>query len=131
MKYTAHVYAKALAEVIADSSKKGGEADSAKIVRNFLALVRRNGDESHLRKIIEEAARFARGKAGIRKVTVAAARTLSAAQEKEIAKFLTSGDVVERTIDPALVAGIRIIVNDEAQFDGSLRGKLDKVFKNI
>ena len=131
MKYPAHIYAEALAEVIGDNTKKLSEQASAAIVRNFLELVRRNGDESHLRKILEEAARFARGKAGIRKVSVESARALSAAQEREIAKFLTAGDVVERTIDPALVAGIRIILNDEMQFDGSLRGKLDNVFRNI
>ncbi len=131
MKYPAHIYAKALSEVIGDTSKKTTEKEAAAIVKNFLELVRRNGDESHLRKILEEAARFARGKAGIRKVSVESARALNAAQEKEVKTFLTAGDVVERTIDPALIAGIRIIVNDEMQFDGSLRGKLDKVFRNI
>lgn len=124
MKYPAHIYAKALAEVINDK-------DSAKIVKNFLELVRKNGDEMHLRKILEEAARFARGKAGIRKVSVESARTLSPAQEKEIAKFLRSGDVVEHTIDSELIAGVRLVVNDEMQFDGSLRGKLDNVFRNM
>lgn len=131
MKYPAHIYAKALAEVIGDSSKKSDEKEDAVIVRNFLALVRRNGDEAHLRKILEEAARFARGKAGIRKVSVESARALSNAQEKQIASFLKAGDVVEHAIDPTLIAGIRIILNDEMQFDGSLRGKLDKVFRNI
>ena len=124
MKYPAHIYAKALAEVINDK-------DSAKIVKNFLEFVRKNGDEMHLRKILEEAARFARGKAGIRKVSVESARTLSPAQEKEMAKFLRSGDVVEHTIDSELIAGVRLVVNDEMQFDGSLRGKLDNVFRNM
>jgi F0F1-type ATP synthase delta subunit len=131
MKYSAHIYAKALAEVIVDASKKGNEKESAVIVKNFLELVRRNGDEVHLRKILEEAARFARGAAGVRKVSVESARKLNAAQEKEVAKFLKADDVVEYTIDPAIIAGIRLVVNDEMQFDGSLRGKLDKVFKNI
>jgi F0F1-type ATP synthase delta subunit len=131
MKYPAHIYAKALAEVIGNSSKESNAKESATIVKNFLALVRRNGDEAHLRAIVEEAARFARGKAGIRKVSVESARALTAAQEKEVGKFLKTGDVVERTIDPELIAGIRIVLNDEMQFDGSLRGKLDKVFRNI
>ncbi|HVM77276.1 MAG TPA: F0F1 ATP synthase subunit delta [Candidatus Paceibacterota bacterium] len=130
MKYPTHTYAKALAEVII-ASKKQGEKDSDKIVKNFLELVRRNGDEVHLHKILEEAGRFARGAGGIRKVSIESARPLNAAQEKEIAKFLTADDIVERTIDPALIAGIRLVVNDEMQFDGSLRGKLDNVFKNI
>lgn len=128
MRYPTHIYAKALAEVIADTYKKDGEKDSAKIVKNFLELVRRNGDEVHLRKILEEAARFARGAAGIRKVSVESARALTAAQEKEIAKFLKKDDVVERAIDPSIIAGVRLIVDDEMQFDGSLKGKLDALF---
>lgn len=128
MKYPAHIYAKALAEVIADSSKKPNEKESAKIVKNFLELVERNGDGMHLRKILEEAARFARGAAGIRKVSVESARALNTAQEREIAKFLKSDDVVEYELDPELIAGIRLVIDDEMQFDGSLRGKLDKIF---
>ena len=56
--------------------------DSAKIVKNFLELVRRNGNEVHLRKILEEAARFARGASGIRKVTVSSARPSPARRKR-------------------------------------------------
>jgi len=38
-----------------------------------------------------------------------------------------AGDVVEARIDPDLIAGIKITVNDEMQFDGSLKSKLNKV----
>jgi F0F1-type ATP synthase delta subunit len=34
--------------------------------------------------------------------------------------------VVEERIDPELIAGIRIILNDELQFDGSLKHKLNR-----
>jgi len=127
MKYPSHIYAHALAEVVADPKAR----NSDEIVARFIAIVQRNGDMPHLRKIVEEAARFARGKGGIRKVTIESARMLTAKQEKEVAHFLTAGDVTERKIDPSLIAGIRLIVDDEMQFDGSLRGKLDNVFRNI
>ena len=58
MKYPAHIYAKALVEVLAVSDGSKAKEDVA--AENFLALVRKNGDEGHLRKILEEAARFAR-----------------------------------------------------------------------
>jgi F0F1-type ATP synthase delta subunit len=124
MKYAPHVYAKALAEVTL-AAKKGEEA---KVVSRFLALVRKNGDEVHLRKIVEEAARFVRGAQSIRKVTVGIARPLTTAQKKLLKEFIDEGDVVEERIDPALVAGLRLIVDDEMQFDGTLKGKLDKMF---
>ncbi|HEX4103979.1 MAG TPA: F0F1 ATP synthase subunit delta [Candidatus Paceibacterota bacterium] len=124
MKYPTHIYAKALAEVIV-TAKKGEEA---KVAANFIALVRKGGDEVHLRKIVEEAARFVRGKSGVRKVTIGMARTLTAGQMKTVKSFLKAGDVVEERIDPALIAGIRITLDDELQMDGSLKGKLDKIF---
>jgi len=127
MKYPARIYAKALAEVIADARQRS-PAEQDVIVRNFIALVRKNGDEPHIRKLTEEAARMARGKSGVRKVTIASARPLGAAQKGVVQKFVKAGDIVEEAIDPELVAGVKIILNDELQFDGSLKGKLDKLF---
>src|SRR5882672_82795 len=127
MKHSSHMYAKALAEVVAFAKP----LDGTKIVKNFLALIRKNGDEAHLGKIVEEAARLARARKGIRKVSVESARPLTAAQEKIVAKFLKADDVVDHKIDLSLIAGVRLVLNDEMQFDGSLRGKLDQVFRNI
>ena len=130
MKYPAHIYAKALVGVLSDQ-KTPGTAHDAEIAKNFLALVKKNGDESHLEKILEEAARFARGKSGVQKITITSARELSSAQIKMMQQFVKPGDIVEHRIDPGLIAGIRITVNDEMQFDGSLRNKLNKALGTV
>ncbi len=127
MKYPAHIYAKALAEVIV-AVKGGSNAVQDAIVRRFIALVRKNGDEAHLRKLVEEAARFVRGKSGVRKMTIETARSLPAAQKQALQALTKPGDVIEEKIDPELVAGVKVLINDELQFDGSLKGKLDKLF---
>jgi F0F1-type ATP synthase delta subunit len=121
MKYSAHMYAKALVEVLGDPKSR-----DAAIEKNFLALIKRNGDEGQLKKILEEASRFARGKSGVRQVTIESARELAPAQKNAIKHFIKAGDVVEERIDPELIAGIKITVNDEMQFDGSLKNKLNK-----
>jgi F0F1-type ATP synthase delta subunit len=126
MKYPVKIYAEALAQ----STAAVAPADEAAIAKNFLELVNRNGDGPHLGKIIEEAARILRGKLGIRKVSFESARPMSPAQKKEMHAFAGPCDIVEERIDPSLVAGVRIIVDDERQFDGSLKGKLDKLFGN-
>lgn len=126
MKYPAHIYAKALVGVL-DDQKTSGMAHDAEIAQNFLALVKKNGDESHLEKILEEAARFARGKSGVQKITITSARALSPLQEKTMEQLIKPGDIVNRQIDPGLIAGIRITINDEMQFDGSLKKKLNTV----
>lgn len=126
MRYAPHLYAKALAGAIMAPG-----ADGSTIVRNFMALLARNGDEKQARKILEEASRFARGAEGLRKVTIETARSLSTEQRRELTAFLKTTDVVEEEIIPELVAGARVFVNDEELFDGSLKGKLDALFKNI
>lgn len=125
MKYSAHIYAKALVEVLSDE-EKGSAKDQDRIAKNFIALVRKNGDEGHLRKILEEAAIMARGKSGIRQVTIESARVLSSSQKSALAHFMRPSDVIDERIDPELIAGVKITVNDELQFDGSLRNKLNK-----
>lgn len=127
MKYAPHVYAKALVGVLSVPEGSAGRQTDAAIARNFLELVRKNGDEPHLIKILEEASRFARGKSGVRKVTLESARPLKPPQRAALEGFLKPGDVVEERVDPELVAGIKIVVNDEMQFDGSLKSKLSRM----
>lgn len=125
MKYSTHLYAKALIEVLSDAQTKGvSEKDEARLADNFIALVRRHGDEMHLKNILEEASRLARGRGGLRRVILESARPLTSSQKNEAAKFLRNDDVVVEKVDPSLIAGIKITVNDERQFDGSLRNKL-------
>jgi len=119
------MYAKALVEVLSDPKANGESA-----AKHFLALVKKNNDEGHLKKILEEASRFARSKSGVRKVTVESARELNTKQKEAVKKFIKAGDVVVERIDPELIAGIRIILNDELQFDGSLKNKLNKALGN-
>jgi F0F1-type ATP synthase delta subunit len=127
MKYPSSIYAKALAEVIAD--KRITDSDS--VVRNVLALVERNGDGAHLGEILADAAKFARRNEGVREVVLESARPMSDAQRKALTALVDARDVVREVIDPGLVAGVRIVVDDERQYDGSLKGKLDKLFGGV
>jgi len=120
MKYPANTYAQALVEAIV-----APKADPAKIQKNFLAIIRKNGDEGRLKAILESAERLLGKKTGDRKVIVESARPLTGSVKSLFGNFLRSSDSVETKIHPELVAGVRITVNDELQFDGSLKGKLD------
>lgn len=127
MKYSVHDYSKALAAAASEP-----KANAATIEKNFLALVRRNGDEGRLKKILDESGRLMRSRAGVnapgRDVLIESARPLGKSQEALIKNLLKSGDVVRRRTDPGLVAGVKITVNDEMQFDGTLAAKLDSLF---
>ena len=123
MKYSVNAYAKALAEAALD-----GKAHAPEVIKNFLALVRKNGDEAHMRSIIAAAERFMWKKSALRKVTVESARKLKQPVHALFREIIGSNDVVEERINAALVAGVRITINEEMQLDGSLRGTLDKLF---
>jgi len=125
MKYPVNTYAKALAE--ASASPK---ADGAKIVRNFLAIVRKNGDEAHLRAILRAAEQLVARKTTARKITVESARKLMKPAHTILKDIIRANDVVEERINPELVAGLKIIINEELQFDGSLKGRLDKMLSS-
>src|SRR2546422_280617 len=101
MKHQTLIYAKALAEAALDPKAKSDE-----VVKNFMALLRRNGDESHARKIVEEAARISRRTSGLRKVIVESARPLSKKQKDALTGILKKDDDVGEKINPDLIAGI-------------------------
>ncbi len=67
MKYAPIIYAKALADVV---SRKLSPAESAKILKNFLAVVEKNGDLRNLKKIVAHAEKIIRERTGSRKIVV-------------------------------------------------------------
>jgi F0F1-type ATP synthase delta subunit len=124
MKYALKNYGQALAEaILEDRNSQQGD-----VARNFMKMLGKNGDEVHAEKILREAERILRKADGIRSVVFESARPLGAAQERSLGAFSKPGDVVSRRIDPRLIAGVRVLIDDEREFDGSLKGKLDKLF---
>jgi F0F1-type ATP synthase delta subunit len=125
MRYSTNTYAKAFVEALV--AAKGAESEEV-MAKNFLALVRRGGDEARLPKILDEADRMMRIRSKTRRLVVESARGLDANAKSLVAAIARSGDAIVEKIDPALIAGIKITANDEMQFDASLRRKLDNVF---
>lgn len=117
MKYSPKLYAQALI------AAKGN-----KVISNFLDLLRRNRDEKKLPQIITEAENLLLLKSGKRKVIIESARPLNDNQKKLLQKILKPGDVLEEKISPELIAGVKITINGELQFDGTLARKLKKMF---
>ena len=124
MRYSINQYAKALTTAILEA-RPGKELA---IQKNFQELLHRNGDEARAKKILDLAGRLLRAKQGIREVVFESGRKLGVAHKKELSKFLKPDDQAVSRVDPGLIAGVRVIIDDEYEFDGSLRGKLDKIF---
>ena len=121
----AKLYAKALAEIIL---QKHTPAEEKKIVDNFLKLLEKSGMEKKAKEIIVLAEDFILRKQGNSKITFETARKASVSQKKLLQSIAKEGDIVNERISPELIAGVRIIINNEKQFDGSLQRKIQRIF---
>ena len=126
MKYPVRAYARALAEAAAGTLSP---AEEKKIISNFLGLVRRNGDTHGLPQMLSAAGKLLREKDGRRKVVIESARPFAGLSAR-FRGLLRKTDEVEERLEPALIAGVRITVDDEMRFDGGLRRKIDLLFRN-
>ena len=132
------LYAKALAELIwerpaftkastfakATADKSAGEE---KIVNNFVKFLVNKGYEGKSKEILDLAENLLLAKQGKRKITFETARNITSNQKKMIDSFVNKGDIVKEKINPELIAGIKIIINDSKQFDASMQLKLQKI----
>jgi F0F1-type ATP synthase delta subunit len=80
-----------------------------------------------LKKIYEQAEKIIREKTGKRKLVVEVARKAKGL-DAAVRKIAKKSDIVEEKINPDLIAGIKITINDEMQFDGSMSRKIKKLF---
>ncbi len=124
MKYPPQIYARAFGGAISDSSA-GKKANV--LVKSFLDLIKKNNDQHLLKKIYEQAEKMVREKAGKRKVVIETARPIKNPNSM-VKKISQKGDIVEEKINSDLIAGMKIILNDEMQFDGSMQKKIKRLF---
>ncbi|MFA6190288.1 MAG: F0F1 ATP synthase subunit delta [Candidatus Staskawiczbacteria bacterium] len=120
------LYAKALAEIL---SKKGGVSatEEKKIVNNFVKFLEKNGQIGRSKEILELAENLLLAKQGKRKITFETARAITTSQKKVLEKVINKGDIVKEKINPQLIAGIKIIINNSQQFDASMQSKLNNI----
>lgn len=124
MKYDPRNYGQALAAVAAGrlSSEKEKE-----ILRNFIKAVMDRGGIRQWPKILAASEKALREKEGLRKVFVESARPINDVRSK-LSGFIQKEDIIEEKVDPEIVAGIKITLDDNRQFDGSLSKKLNTLF---
>ena len=123
MKYKPKLYAEALVDALL---KK--DADGNKVAENFLKLLKKNGDMRKAGQIIFLAKKLFIKKTGRRQLTIESARKIKVKQKELVESILQKGDIVDEKINKGLLAGIKIIINGEKQFDASMQKKLENIF---
>lgn len=126
-RYSPKKYAQALYEATKGLSDK----EQSKILERFIDLLDVYNDRSLLSRIIEAYERERRKKEGIDKVEVTSAQKLpTKIRDKITARFKGKGEFVE-LVEPAVLGGVRLVINEEYLIDATLAGRVDRLYKSL
>lgn len=120
MKYPPKIYASALLETPEKSLTKN-------VIRNFLRILRRNGDLTKLPRILQELKKQYRKKYDTKDVEIKLARADKKIVD-EVRHTLKLKDEPPVTIRKEILGGAVITINDEILIDGSIQTRLRKLF---
>jgi F0F1-type ATP synthase delta subunit len=123
MKYKVKDYANALVEILSE-----GEISDKKIAQGFIKLLERQNDFKKSKEIIDLAEFLLVKKNNKKSVIFETARKLSDSQRKTLLKSTEKGDIIKEKINPELIAGVKIIVDNEKQLDQTMLKKLQTIF---
>jgi len=124
MKYTTKDYANALVELLSDK-----KITDKKVSQGFIKLLERQNDLKKSKEIIELAEFLLAKKNKKKSITFETARKLLDSQKKILLKLTENGDIITEKINPELIAGVKIIVDNEKQLDQTLLKKINSLFK--
>ena len=122
MKYAPAEYAEAFLEA-------GGEKPPAEIVRNFFRTLRKNGDLGALPKVLRKVEVLHYSKAGLLKIEVITARDINKDIEPQLKKRFGKKAEIRFEINPEIIGGIILRINDELVIDASVKRRIDKLFQ--
>lgn len=125
MKYPATAYAKAFSELATEATSATAQM---KLVKGFWAAVEKNGDLGKADKIVAEAEKLVRRAEGRDLYEVETARATGTSAKKLLSGVATTNDIVHETVNPELVAGVRITKNGSEQLDVTLATRLNTLF---
>ena len=124
MRYQESIYAKALLRALEEKD----ESEIKKILKNFMAILLKNNDFSHLNSILGKVEKLYLTEEGVEKIYVESASPLSKNLREEIESALGKKVLINEKVRPNLLAGVRIILNEEILIDATAAQRLAKIF---
>lgn len=124
MKYSVKQYAAALVAALREKS----DSEQRETARRFFVLLHRHGLWSRRLLILKEVERQFLKEHDARKVAVAAALPLSSKTRREIERTVGKNIFWQETVEPELLAGIKILVDDEILIDASAKRYVKRLF---
>lgn len=127
MKYKNEQYAEALYEAL--NGKTG--ADTKKIIGGFLSAVRKRKDSAKVNRILKNFERIYLKKNGLKKIELESASKLSAPVLKEVFRISGGKVVIVEKINPEVLGGVNILVDDFTSINASARTRLADLFSKV
>ena len=124
MRHSPKQYAQALLEALKDKP----EREHKEIMKNFLVILAKNGDRSKLSSIIRDMEKGYLKEAGLKKVIIESPQPVSSKTKKEVEGILGKNIMVFEKINPELLAGIKILIDDTTLIDASAQSRINKIF---
>lgn len=122
MKYTSRQYAQAFFEIYKDKPA----AKRKTVLRNFLSILQKKRDWPRLGLILKEVERLNLQAEGLKKVEVETASP-SKTLRGELEAILGEKLFIKERVNPDILAGIKILINDEILIDASAGYQLERM----
>ena len=124
MKYRVAQYAEALF----DATDGKSEAEQKKIVKRFVELLVRHRTIGKAHAISVAYEKLTLQKRGMRSVRIETAHSASEKLKQEIRTVLGKNIHIEEAVNPHLLGGIKMLVDDEILIDASVKRQIDRMF---
>jgi F0F1-type ATP synthase delta subunit len=125
-RYTPKQYATALFESL---SEKGANVDA--VVRGFAKMVAGNYDRALMPKILMQLKKLERTKAGKHEVVLTSAKPLEKSVVAQVKQKVGEKSDIREVIDPSVLGGVKILINDEVVIDGTLKARVVRTVEQL
>lgn len=125
MKLTPLQYAAALAAVITDKTS----AERKQIAGRLFRHLARARALRHRERIVREAGRIMRKQKGMVSATIESAAPVTVQTRRAIGHALGKKTVIAEIADPRLLAGVRILIDEEMLIDATALRRLTTLFQ--
>ena len=125
-RYSAKQYANALFDSLSEKAIKPDV-----LVKRFAEIVVKNYDRSLLPKIVMQFKKLERTHGGAHEVLVTSARPLEKTVLKEVQAKVGANSRIIEIIDPSVLGGMKVLVNDELVIDGTFKTRIARLVEVV
>ena len=122
-RFTPKQYATALFE----SLKEAKPSEQDMVIRSFAGILAKNYDRALFAKIAMQIKKLERAHAGAHDVVVTSARQLDRSVIKEIGEKVGKNSRIREVIDPWVLGGMKVLINDELVIDGTYKTRIARM----